>query len=78
MPKSTTGCRIESFIPIENMNFEKLRATKSNTNMFSRVSINEFKKVHLCVARYRQHKCFLFYNDFCKLLIITKDSLINS
>ena len=24
MPKSTTGCRIKSFIPVENMNVEKL------------------------------------------------------
>ena len=38
--------------------------------------LNEFKKVYLSLACYRQHHCFLFYNDFCKLLIITKDSLI--
>ena len=39
MPKSTTGCQIISFITIENMNVEKLRATKSNPNMFIQVSI---------------------------------------
>ena len=31
----------------------------------------------ICVARYRQHQCFLFSNNFFKL-IITKDSLIDS
>ena len=25
MPKSSTGCRIKSIIPVENMNIEKLR-----------------------------------------------------
>ena len=28
MSKNTIGCRIKSFIPIENMNVEKLRAAK--------------------------------------------------
>ena len=40
--------------------------------------LNEFKKEHFFVALYRQHYFFLFYNDFSKLLIITKDSLIDS
>ena len=78
MPKSTTGCRIKSFLPIENMNIEKPIATKSSPNNFSKSLLNEFKRVHLCVARYRQHQCFLFCNDFCELLIITKDNLIDS
>ena len=28
MPKSTTGCRIKSFIPTKNMNVDKFRAIK--------------------------------------------------
>ena len=30
MPKITTECRIKSFIPVENMNVEKLRDFKFN------------------------------------------------
>ena len=39
MPKNTAGYQIKSFIPIENVIVEKLRATKSNPNMFSQVSL---------------------------------------
>ena len=39
MPKSTTGCRIKCFIPIENMNVEKCRAAKINPNKFSQVCL---------------------------------------
>ena len=28
MPKSTTGCRIKSFIPVENMNVENSETLK--------------------------------------------------
>ena len=45
MPKSTTGCRIKSFIPVENMNVEKLRETQSSINKLARSLLNEFKKV---------------------------------
>ena len=34
--------------------------------------------MHLFLAHYCQHQYFLFYNDFCNLVIITKDSLIDS
>ena len=44
MSKNTTGCQIESFIPIENMNVEKLRATKSNRCKFSQVSLKWIQK----------------------------------
>ena len=37
MPKSSTGCRIKTFIPVENMNVEKLRADKINPNKLSQV-----------------------------------------
>ena len=75
MLKSTTGCRIKNFIPTENMNFEKLRAGKINPNKFSQVCLKWIQKVNLCADPCRWHKCFLFYNNFCKLLIITKDNL---
>ena len=39
MPKSTTGYRIKSSIPTENMNAKKLRATKCNSSIFSQVSL---------------------------------------
>ena len=39
MPTSTTGGQIKSFMPIENTNVEKLRATKSNLNKFSQVAL---------------------------------------
>ena len=35
MPKNATACRINDFTTIENMNVEKLRFTKINTNKFS-------------------------------------------
>ena len=38
MPKNAIGFRIKSFIPIENMNIEKLRDTYSKENAFSQVS----------------------------------------
>ena len=37
--------------------------------------LNGLKTVHLCITHYYQHECFLFYNDFCKLVIITKNLL---
>ena len=37
MPKGTTGCRAKRFIPIENMNVEKLKTIKINPNKFSQV-----------------------------------------
>ena len=37
MPKSTTGCRIVNFIPVENMNIEKFRAAKVNPNMLKQI-----------------------------------------
>ena len=39
MLKSTTGDQIKSFMPIENINVEKLRATKSNLSKFSQVAL---------------------------------------
>ena len=44
MPKSTTEYRIKSFIPIENMNVEKLRDSKSNPSKFSKVSLTWIQK----------------------------------
>ena len=44
MPKSTTGYRIKSFIPIENMNIEKLRDSKSNPSKFSKVFLTWIQK----------------------------------
>ena len=44
MPKHTTGCRIRSFMPIENMNVEELRATKINTNKFTEVRLKRIQK----------------------------------
>ena len=44
MSKSTTGCWIKSFIPVENKNVKKFRATKSNINIFSQVSIKWIQK----------------------------------
>ena len=35
MVNSTSGCRIKSFIPIENMNVEQLIAAMINTNTSS-------------------------------------------
>ena len=45
MSNSTTGCQIKSFIPVENMNAEKLRETYSNTNTFSQVSLKWIQKI---------------------------------
>ena len=59
------------------MNFEKFRFTKTNPKSLAKSVLNEFKKIHQCVARYRQY-CFLSYNNFCKLLIITKYFFIDS
>ena len=39
MPRSTTGCRIKSFMSVQIMNVEKLRDTESNLNTFSQVSV---------------------------------------
>ena len=39
MPKSTTGCWIKSFIPVENMNVAKLRDIYCNLNYSSQVSL---------------------------------------
>ena len=39
MPESTSGCLIKNFMPVENMNVKKFRATKSNINIFSQVSL---------------------------------------
>ena len=39
MSKSTTGCQTNSFIPVENLNVEKLRAAKINANKFSQVCL---------------------------------------
>ena len=44
MPKSTSGYRIKSFIPIENMNIEKLRDSKSNPSKFSKVFLTWIQK----------------------------------
>ena len=44
-----------SFIPVENMNVERLRDAQSSINKLARSLLNEFKKVGFCVARYRQH-----------------------
>ena len=35
MPKSAFACYIKGFIPVENMNVEKTRFTKMNSNKFS-------------------------------------------
>ena len=54
MSKSTTGCRIKSFIRIENMNVKKFRATKSDINIFSHISLKWIQKsACLYIARYR-------------------------
>ena len=45
MSNSTTGCQIKSFIPVENMNVEKLRETYSNINTFSQVSLKWIQKM---------------------------------
>ena len=76
MPKSTTGCRIKSFLPVENMNVEKLRDIQSNQNNSSQVPLKLIQKSASFRCIFSLH-LFLFYNDFCKLLII-KDSLIYS
>ena len=47
MPKNTTACPITSFIPAENMNVEKFRFSKMNSNKFSQVCI---KKIFLVSA----------------------------
>ena len=78
MPKSTTGCPIKSFILIENLNVEELSATWSNLNNFSQVCLKRIQKSASLRCSLPPTVCFLFYNDFCKLLIITKDSLIGS
>ena len=39
IPKKSTTCRIKSFIAIKNINIEKLRLTKINTNKFSKVCL---------------------------------------
>ena len=39
LPKITTGCRIKTFIPTEDMNAENIRILKSNPNMLSQVSL---------------------------------------
>ena len=78
MSKSTTGCQIESFIPIENMNVEKLRATKSNRYKFSQAWLKWIQKSASLRCLLPPTLKFSFYNDFCKLRIITKDSLIDS
>ena len=68
----------KELIPIENMNVEKLGSTKSNPNMFSQVSLK-------CIQKSASLRCSLpptpmlfCYKDFCKLLIITKDSFIGN
>ena len=76
MPKSTTGCRIKSFLPVENMNVEKLRDIQSNLNNSSQVPLKLIQKSASFRCIFSLY-LFLFYNDFCKLLII-KDSLIYS
>ena len=75
MPKTTTGCRIKNFIPIENIILRNSELAKSIQTSLAKSALNEFKKVNLCADPCRRHKCFLFYNNFCKLLIITKDNL---
>ena len=44
MSKSATGCRIKCFIPIENINVEKLRVAKFNPNEFSQVCLKWIQK----------------------------------
>ena len=51
MPKNTTGCRIKSSIPTENMNVEKLRATKCNSSIFSQVSLKMNSKKRIFALR---------------------------
>ena len=60
------------------MNVEKSETAKVTEMRLAKSLLNEFKKVHLRVAHYRQRQYFLVYNDLCKLLIITKDSLIEN
>ena len=55
MSKSTTGCRIKSFILVENMYVKKVKDTQSSKNELARSFLNEFKTVDLCIARYCQH-----------------------
>ena len=78
MPKSTTGCWIKSFIPIENRNVDKLIATKNNTNAFSQVSLKLIQKRASLRCSLPPTLMASFYNDFWKLLIITKDSLVDN
>ena len=66
---------IKSFTPIENMNVEKLRFTKIHLAMSV---LNEFKNVHSLNPDVANANVFLFYNDFCHLLIIAKDYLMDS
>ena len=44
IPKSRTGCQIKSFIPVENVNVEKLRTAKINPNKFSQLCLEEIGK----------------------------------
>ena len=77
MPKSTTGCRIRSFIPIEKMSVERCRAAMINPNKFSQVSLKWTQKS--APLRCSLPPTLLFFcNDFCKLLITAEVSLIDS
>ena len=82
LSKSTTGCQIKSFIPTENLNVEKLIATKINPNKFSQVSLKWIQKSASLRGWLLPTMMFSSNNDKCflliKLLIITKDSLIDS
>ena len=79
-PESTTECQIKTFIPIENMNVENLRATKSNRNMFSQVSFEWLQKSTSLRCLLSPTLMFSFFIIFFVMifLIITKDGLIDS
>ena len=78
MPKSTTGCRIKSFTPTENMNVETLRLTRISPNIFSQVSLKLIQKSASLRCSLPPALMFSFLWWFLQTSNSKKDCLIDS
>ena len=64
MPKNTITCQIKSFIPIENMNVEKISFTKITQISLAKSVLHEFKKCPIWIM--------LFYVFFCNVILVNQ------